>query len=1581
MRQQNPMNDQHKTKAELITELAELRQEVSRLQAITEGSLDSAKHKLAESIHYEESRLAPAGENEVLTIAQDITQRKQAEVEQARLLAEVQQNAELLRNVLDTTPDWIFAKDQQFKHILVSKSYADTLGKTPAEIIGKDDLELGFAGELVYGNPAKGVAGFRQDDELVLTGESISNPALPATTSAGVPMILDFTKIPLRNAHGNIFGILGFGRNITERVKIEEALLRQNEELKQTQETLAKRVKELKLLNEIGYEIAATPPIPQFLQWVCGQIPPAMQYPHLTIAAILYDGQTYGQPEAVDLPCQIVHALRIGNEVVGRITIAYRENRSFLDEESALIGGIAGRLSGYIESQRLVEQIQQQKELLDKIIDNLPVGVFAKNAQDDYRFTIWNAKMEEMFGVKREEMLGKNDYDLFTDQTEIDYYRRTDVSVMEGGQAVDIPVEEVTTSRGVMLSHTTKLPIYDDQDQPQLLLGVLDDITERKQAEDVLRRSQEQLSNALKTAQLAYWEFDVPTQTFTFNDQFYALLYTTAEQEGGYLMPAMHYAQRFVHSDDAYLVGVAIREALETTDPNYSTQLEHRIIRADGSEGYIVVRFRVIKDEQGRTVKTVGANQDITDRKQVEEALRESQQRIDLIMQGANLGTWDINLHTGEGLVDQRAIEMLGYSLDEVQPHLSWWSEQTHPDDIRYARERWNAHIEGKTPFYECEYRLRTKSGEWKWILDRGQIVEQDKSGQPLWVAGTHLDITERKRAEETLRQNEALLRTVIDSTPDWIFIKDQDHRYRLVNQSYAASMKLSPEDFVGKNDLDIGFPEDIVKGNAAKGVRGFWADDREVMNNGETKVVPEEPAVVDGQPVWLSTIKVPLRDAQNQVWGVLGFVHNITERKRVELERERLLAQVREALTTADRFRQFVEASAQGIGWADLEGNVIYINPTLCRLFGEAKPEDVYGRPVTLYYPEEAQRRLQDEIFPTVVQEGGWIGELPIASKDGRLIPTLNTLFLVRDENSQPLYLANLLTDITEPKQAEEALRQSEATTRILLEAIPDLMIWMHRDGTHLNLKVPRGFDTILAPSELIGKKVQDILPAEIAQKRIRAAEQALQTGEAQIIEYQLSLSDGIHYEESRIVPAGENEVLLIVRDITDRKQAEQALQEAQERAQIILESVTAPMIISRVSDGVILYTNAPMARLMLLEREELTGQQTPDFYDDPAERAQVINLIRSQGYINDYELCLKRSNGEIVWTLLSARLFNFQGEAALITILIDITERKQIEEALQVSRERLTLALEGTQDGIWDWDIVKGTLYWSPRFMELLGYDPDDLDESFNKFESRLHPDDEERVNAAIAAHLKDRVPYNVEERLRTKSGEYRWFQARGQAIWDELGNPTRMTGALTDITADKAAAAERERLLAEVEAAYRQYVQREWEQFLGERPEVQRTVFQQTNVSVPLALDNLAHLEQEVLREGKTKTLAPVKTNGYSTEATIVAPLSLRGQVIGALSLQDIDPNRAWTAEEITLVETVSEQLALTVENLRLFEDTQKQATREQITRQITDKMRAAPDMDAIIQTGLTELAKALNLSRAYVKLTTQPEAEQS
>ncbi|HXV99045.1 MAG TPA: GAF domain-containing protein, partial [Anaerolineae bacterium] len=177
-------------------------------------------------------------------------------------------------------------------------------------------------------------------------------------------------------------------------------------------------------------------------------------------------------------------------------------------------------------------------------------------------------------------------------------------------------------------------------------------------------------------------------------------------------------------------------------------------------------------------------------------------------------------------------------------------------------------------------------------------------------LQNAHL-LTQTQAVLAEMQQSQELLRTTIDATPDWIFIKDRNHRYRLVNQGYANSLHMAPEDFIGKNDLEIGFPEEIVKGNPDKGIRGFWADDLEVMESGQSKFIEVEPAFVDGRPIFLSTIKTPLRDSSGNVWGVLGFVRDITQREQLLAEAENLYKAGRQ-ISEAKDLQEIVTAVAE---------------------------------------------------------------------------------------------------------------------------------------------------------------------------------------------------------------------------------------------------------------------------------------------------------------------------------------------------------------------------------------------------------------------------------------------------------------------------------------------------------------------------------------------------------------------------------------------------------------------------------------------------------------------------------------------
>ena len=171
------------------------------------------------------------------------------------------------------------------------------------------------------------------------------------------------------------------------------------------------------------------------------------------------------------------------------------------------------------------------------------------------------------------------------------------------------------------------------------------------------------------------------------------------------------------------------------------------------------------------------------------------------------------------------------------------------------------------------------------------------------------------------------------------------------------------------------------------------------------------------------------------------------------------------------------------------------------------------------------------------------------------------------------------------------------------------------------------------------------------------------------------------------------------------------------------------------------------------------------------------------------------------------------------------DITERKKIQDALQRARERFDLALQGTDYGIWDWDIVTSEIYYSPRFEALLGYEKSTFGQDYQSFESLLHPDDKAHVADCIQRHLEKREPYQLEYRLKTQENGYLWFSAGGQAEWDENGKATRLAGSIRDIT-DRLRSKEELRHYAEEAVQARADIQRHAEELQQRTEDLSRS-----------------------------------------------------------------------------------------------------------------------------------------------------------
>ncbi|MFH2130358.1 MAG: ATP-binding protein, partial [bacterium] len=290
-----------------------------------------------------------------------------------------------------------------------------------------------------------------------------------------------------------------------------------------------------------------------------------------------------------------------------------------------------------------------------------------------------------------------------------------------------------------------------------LRLSKLD--ADRKSAENSLQSSQTQLSNALKIAKLGYWEYDVEEDLFTFNDQFYAIFRTTADAVGGYRMDPIRYAEMFLHPEDRSVIESEMRAALETRDPHYSRQLEHRIIYADGQTGCISVLFFIVKNSENKTIKTFGANQDITERKEMERKLHDTDILNQTIIDTSPVGIWLFD-ETGKAVIINEAglaltggniFQMMAIDFEElgkqIDPGLNQAAMDALENNRLVKREVHTFNSVGDELWFEASLAPIQLERKTHLLLMSYDIKEQKKAEEALKVA--HIEL-ERKVDERT---------------------------------------------------------------------------------------------------------------------------------------------------------------------------------------------------------------------------------------------------------------------------------------------------------------------------------------------------------------------------------------------------------------------------------------------------------------------------------------------------------------------------------------------------------------------------------------------------------------------------------------------------------------------------------------------------------------------------------------------------------------------------------------------------------------------------------------------------------------
>lgn len=267
------------------------------------------------------------------------------------------------------------------------------------------------------------------------------------------------------------------------------------------------------------------------------------------------------------------------------------------------------------------KELEQLLNLYRTIVDFVPISIFAKDVQDDYNYIIWNKELERVFGNKSEDTLGINDFQLFKKKEEAQYFRDIDTSVMQGHEIVDIPQENLATKNGTRIVHTRKTPIYDEGGAPHILLGCLEDITEKIRVEKELIESQQILAKSQEIAHIGHWHLNLITNNLTWSDEVYRIFGLQPQE----FKATYETFLETIHPEDRERVNLAYTSSLTTKTPY---EIVHRIVLRNSKIKHVRENCYTHYDENGKPIYSIGTVHDITDFKKFEEQIASREVRL-----------------------------------------------------------------------------------------------------------------------------------------------------------------------------------------------------------------------------------------------------------------------------------------------------------------------------------------------------------------------------------------------------------------------------------------------------------------------------------------------------------------------------------------------------------------------------------------------------------------------------------------------------------------------------------------------------------------------------------------------------------------------------------------------------------------------------------------------------------------------------------------------------------------------------------------------------------------------------------------
>ena len=897
--------------------------------------------------------------------------------------------------------------------------------------------------------------------------------------------------------------------------------------------------------------------------------------------------------------------------------------------------------------------------------------------------------------------------------------------------------------------------------QPIRMSGTALDITDRKQTELALQQREAHYRALIEHSSDITTVLD-PDGAIRFESPSFERLL-------GYARHELHGRIAFecIHQEDLPVVTEKFRLLFQ--QPGTSQTVEFRLRHKDGSWRDVEAIGRAIRDPDGRC-SMIGNARDITERKRAEAMLRTSQEKLRQALQASCTGLWDWNTETNEVVFSDEWKHQLGYEPAEMSDSFEAWTALLHPEDrdaaMAYARD----YVSRREGEYRQAFRLRHKDGGYRWIEARASFVTE-ADGRRIRLLGSHTDMTDRKRMEEAVRDSEVRYRTLVELSPSGVIVFSEG-RTVYVNRTGVVIMGAKdPHEILNRSIFDFihhGYHQDVrenVKRLLSGGVSVHSAERIYLKMDGTLIPVQVEAACItwDGKP------------------AIVNLFSDITERKRTE-----------EALRASEeRYARATAIGKVGVWELDVVNGQYHGDTNLKALFGYESDELSTDPFVWLRLVHSEDQSIVMRNWE-LVQSGAadaFHCELRHIKKDGSIVWGDVRARAVRDRIGQLTHLTGATVDITERKQADEALRISEERFAKAFQASPHPVVISELDSG-------RVVDANDAACQLLGYHKEHVAgqtTLEIGlwhslEERTRYLELLKRQGSVRSMEVSLRTKDGDVRQcllSSELIELNGKQCSVTVGDdITESKRLEKALRLTQFSVDQAVEAILWVDPSARIFN-----VNDTACRMLECSRQDLMAMTVHDI--DPnfpvARWAEHWNHLKQRGALT-FEAKFWSRTGGVLETEVTVNYLQHEGKEYGCMILRDVGERTRAEAELHRSHTFLRQVIDTDPNFIFAKDrdgrfamANKAVADWYGTTVEgLIGKSDADFNAHADEVEC-FRQNDMEVIHSA-----RDR--FIPEEKITDATGRTCWLQTVKRPLFDDQGRVQMVLGAATDITERK-------------------------------------------------------------------------------------------------------------------------------------------------------------------------------------------------